>query len=203
MKKHLINTCSVALFSLHCLGASGPGAQAKDFQHLVVKEGMLVTTHGLKLTMKADAHYKVAKPKHRVATFKNGNTFEISLSAFISPKAAIMVHAESDANAKGAANYSNKPKVNWPNDTFRSNGPACIEVAKEDVAHEHDLAWLRTNGFEPSGKLLFSQYFSTTNDFNHEIVLSLIIPVKSCQDDAAQKMALQAVKQSIEVDPMN
>lgn len=195
MKNSIKTTCTALLLAAFSNLAT---ANNTNFQHLVIEDDALKSTHGLKYKIQADKPFKLIKPKHRKTTFtSNNNTFEISLSAFISPKATIMIHAETDANATGSANYTNKPLANWPNKSFRSSGPACITVPKEEVKNEHDLSWLRSNGFEPSGNLMFAQYFATTDDFNHEVVVSVIVPVPSCKNPNEQTKALEKVQRAL------
>ena len=53
-----------------------------------------------------------------------------------------------------------------------------------EVEGEHDLQWLHNNGFEPTGTILFGQYFATTVDKNAEIVISIMQHVPSCDDES-------------------
>ena len=140
--------------------------------------------------MEATSEFIIVNPKHRTAIF-NDVPYEVSLSAFISNPVAVMVHAERVADASGASDYSDKSLVKWPNENFRSDGPVCMALPYDAIEGEHDLEWLRKNGFEPSGNILFSQYFLTTEDFNDEIVISMILHVNDCKNNLANMELLQ------------
>ena len=168
--------------------------KAKDNFEYLSKDGhQIITLHRLKYKMEATSEFTILKPKHRTAIFK-GVPYEISLSAFISNHIAVMVHAERVADASGASDYSDKNLVKWPNEKFRSDGAECMALPYDAIQGEHDLEWLRENGFEPSGNILFSQYFLTTEDFNDEIVISIILHVNDCNNNVANMELLQKIQ---------
>jgi len=121
-----------------------------------------------------------AGPTHRSDRFGE-NPYEISLGALLSEDGVVMIHAERVVNQSGASNYEDKTVSDWPDDSFRSDGAVCFDVPASEIEGEHDLEWLRDNGFDPSGTLVFAQYFATTADFNDEIVISLLARVDSCE----------------------
>lgn len=166
---------------------------ASEFEYLRLDERSLVVTHSLALRFDMPAQYTVHPPTHRAATFNNV-PFEISLSAFVSPLETIMVHAEQVADGSGAANYDRFPPSNWPITEFRSPGPASQEVPASVVAEEHDLLWLRERGFEPSGSIWMEQHFLSGNDYNDEIVVTLLIRGLDCEDGTEAVNRLTALK---------
>ena len=173
-------------------------AQSK-FKYLVIEETALRTTHGLPTKISMDGKHTISPPIHRTDTF-NDNPYEISLSAFLDDKVAIMIHSERVASGNGASNYSNLPLANWPLEGFRSTGAECMILAHKDADGEHDLEWLRSNGFEPTGTIIFSQYFKSTLDFNDEIVVSIILHVKNCENEAGNLKSLEKIKSRLHME---
>jgi hypothetical protein len=171
-----------------------PGAHAEN-AHLVAIDGGFRTTHGLSYTLTSD-QLLATGPTHRTDQFGD-NPYEISLAAFVSEKGAVMIHAERVVDQSGASNYENKPRTNWPDGSFRSDGAICIEVPVAEIEGEHDLEWLRDRGFEPSGTLAYAQYFATTRDFNDEIVITLLARVASCEPGLDQGNALAPLTESV------
>ena len=146
-----------------CFALLSPAAFA-EHTHLEAIDGGFKTTHGLKYTITSDQ--LVAKgPTHRTAQF--GDTpYEVSLAALLSESGAVMIHAERVANQSGASNYENLARSDWPNDSFRIDKATCIDVPASEVESEHDLKWLRENGIEPSGSVVFVQDYATTDPRN-------------------------------------
>jgi hypothetical protein len=175
-----------------------PGAYAEN-AHLVAVEGGFRTTHGLSYTLTSD-HLAAIGPKHRADQFGE-NPYEISLAAFFSENGVVMIHAERVVNQSGASNYEDKQLSDWPDGSFRSDGFTCIEVPATEIEGEHDLEWLRDNGFEPSGTLAFAQYFATTADYNDEIVVTLLARLASCGPDQDLDGALAALKAGVVITP--
>jgi hypothetical protein len=171
-----------------------PGAYAEN-AHLVTIDGGFRTTQGLSYTITSDQLIATG-PKHRTDQF-GGNPYEISLAAFLSENGVVMIHAERVVNQSGASNYEDKPLSDWPDGSFRSDGATCIEVPATEIEGEHDLEWLRDKGFEPSGTLAYAQYFATTRDFNHEIVITLLARVASCGPGLDLGAALSTLKEAV------
>ncbi|MFZ8977512.1 MAG: hypothetical protein ACO2Y9_10460 [Pseudohongiellaceae bacterium] len=163
-----------------------------DTAHLISVDGGFRTTHGLSYTITSD-QMVATKPKHRTDRFGE-NPYEISLGALMSEAGVVMIHAERVANQSGASNYEDKPPSDWPDHSFRSDAAVCIDVPASEIEGEHDLEWLQDNGFEPSGKLAYAQYFATTPDFNDEIVITLLAPVSSCGPHIDPATALARLK---------
>jgi hypothetical protein len=163
--------------------------------HLVAIDGGFRTTHGLSYTM-ASEQLRATGPKHRNDQFGD-NPYEISLAAFFSQTGVVMIHAERVANQSGASNYEDKAGSDWPDDSFRSDGATCIEVPAAGIEGEHDLEWLRDNGFEPSGTLAYAQYFATTADFNDEIVITLLARMTSCAPEQDPDAALAPLRDAV------
>jgi hypothetical protein len=169
--------------------------------HLVAIDGGFRTTHGLSYTISSD-QMVATRPKHRADRF--GDTpYEISLGALISETGVVMIHAERVANQNGASNYENKPRSDWPDNSFRSDGAVCLDLPASEVEGEHDLEWLRNNGFEPSGPLAYAQYFATTRDFNDEIVITLLARVASCGPDIDPAAAHAHLKAGVVITPVD
>ena len=183
-----------------CFTLLSPAAFA-EHTHLEAIAGGFKTTHGLKYTITSDQ--LVAKgPMHRTARFGDA-PYEISPAALLSENGAVMIHAERVANQSGASNYENLARSDWPNDSFRIDRATCIEVPASEVESEHDLKWLRENGFEPSGSVVFVQYYATTDDFNDEIVVTLLSRVESCGPDVDPVKELRPLKESVVIERAN
>ena len=164
--------------------SKGSSPSELDFAFISVSGDRIQTLHDLKYAVSMAEGFRVTEPKNRIDHF--GDTpYKISLAAFTNPASALMIHAEEVADSSGASDYSHLPVATWPNEEFRSGGPLCIDVPAEEVDGEHDLLFLRQNGFEPSGSMVFAQYFATTADMNSEIVISLLHRVASCDDSPA------------------
>lgn len=166
-------------------GESGEAAKpGPDFGFLSVSDGRVHTLHALRYSVSVSGDFEITEPENRVDHFNNV-PYRISLAAFVSDDRALMLHAEEVADSSGASDYGHLPAATWPNDTFRSGGPVCLQIPAAEVEGEHDLSWLRQNGFEPSGSLLYAQYFATTADMNTELVISLLQQVASCDEASA------------------
>ena len=149
---------------------------------LLVGPGAIETVHGLRYSFSMSHAVNIIGPDHRADTF-NGVPFAISRAAFVDDDFGIMIHAETVADGSGASNYDNLPAAEWPDGNFRSGGPVCFELAAEDIEGEDDPEWLVANGFDPTGILLFGQYFATTADYNDEIVVSVMVKGETCDDE--------------------
>ena len=169
-----------------------------DFNYLSVSDGRIQIVHGINYDLAAADGFKAVEPKNRVDNF-DGTPYKISLGAFIGDDSALMIHAETVADLSGASDYSNLPLADWPNEDFRSGGHVCLEVPEEAMEGEHDLLWLRENGFDPEGTLLFGQYFATTADMNTEVVLSILLKLSSCDDEAANAEVIRDFQAKIAV----
>ncbi len=187
----LLQILAVALFLSACSDkaddtdyADHVVAPAVDFNYISVSNGRIRTLHEIGYEVDLTDGFHVTKPKNRVDQF-DGTPYKISLAAFIGKNSAVMIHAETVADLSGASDYSDLPQAEWPDRTFRSSGHACLEIPADEVEGEHDLLWLQSHGFEPTGTLLFGQYFATTADNNAEIVISILAHVSSCDDESA------------------
>lgn len=156
-------------------------ASVIDFAYISVSDGRVHTLHDLKYVVSMNADFEVIPPTSRVARF-NSTPYRISLAAFIDDDSSLMIHAEEVADSSGASDYSHLAPTDWPDATFRSSGPDCLEIPGEEVDEEHDLLWLRHNGFEPSGSFVYAQYYATTDDMNSELVISILQRVVSCAE---------------------
>lgn len=172
-------------------------AAVAETTHLVTTAGGFKTTHGLSYTITSDQ--MIAKgPKHRTDQFGE-NPYEISLGALFSDDGVVMVHAERVANQSGASNYQDLVRSKWPDNSFRFSGATCIEVSAAEIEGEHDLEWLRNNGFEPTGPMVFVQYYATTDDFNDEIVITLLARVDACTPDLEPSEKLAPLRESVAI----
>ncbi len=160
-----------------------------DFTYISVSNGRIRTLHQLEYEIAVAGDFSITEPKSRVDVF--GHTpYRISLAAFIGDDRALMIHAEEVADLSGASDYSHLSMAEWPDKTFRSSDPSCLHIPPEEVEGEHDLQWLRQNGFEPSGNILYAQYFATTADMNTEIVITMLQHVGSCDDESDNLMTI-------------
>lgn len=169
-----------------------------DFNYISVSDNRIQTLHDIQFEISASVGFRATEPKNRVDEF-HGTPYKISLAALIDDNSALMIHAETVADLSGASDYGNLPQANWPDESFRSDGPQCMEIPAEAIEGEHDLEWLRDNGFEPSGTLVFAQYFATTADKNSEIVLSLLVHVASCGDASESAKVVEDFQAKISV----
>jgi hypothetical protein len=160
-----------------------------DFNYISVSNGSVRTLHDLTYEITVAGDFSITEPKSRVEVFDN-TPYRISMAAFIRADRALMIHAEEVANSSGASDYSHLSLADWPDKTFRSSDPGCLHIPPEEVEGEHDLQWLRQNGFEPSGNILYAQYFATTADKNTEIVISMLQRVGSCDDESDNLMTI-------------
>jgi hypothetical protein len=69
-----------------------------------------------------------------------------------------------------------------------------MEVPPEAIEGEHDLEWLVKNEFDPTGTVLFAQYFTSSADNNAEIVVCIIHHVDACEDVAANQSAVDNIQ---------
>ncbi|WP_203291111.1 hypothetical protein [Maricaulis parjimensis] len=168
-------------YALAALILTASPALAQDFPYLTRVENGFEAQHTLRLRFEADESWRAAEPVDRAARF-NDVPFEITLSAFLRPDAAIMVHAEHVADLSGASNYDRFPETAWPTPGFRGEGLRCHDIPSDVVEGEHDLAWLRDNGFNPAGSMWIEQHFLSGNAYNDEIVISLITRGASCDE---------------------
>jgi len=171
-------------------------AQAQDFAYLTRSGEALVSHHTLAYRFEAGDGWTVHDTTHRSARF-NDVPFDISLSAFTRTDAAMMIHAEHVADLSGASNYDRFPETNWPVAGFRGEGRRCHDIPEDVVAGEHDLAWLRARGFEPSGPVWMEQHFLSGNDYNDEIVVSLIVRGESCEAGDRPDAVFDAMHQAL------
>jgi hypothetical protein len=181
-----------------CALSAAAAALAQDApEFLAVTDGNRIRTlHTLPLEMQAPADLPFFGPTHRSATF-NAVPFDISLGAFLDNSRVIMVHAEQVADGSGAANYTRFPATDWPLSGFRDKPLFCFDLTADDVAVEHDLSWLRDHGFDPVGPIWLDQYFLSDDDFNNEVVISLIVRAEDCETEPAA--ALSALRRSLSV----
>jgi hypothetical protein len=180
------------------LGSAHGEANEPELSLLGFDRGVLITTHRLAYRIEASETFTRAVPKHRRAVF-NDVPFEISLAAFIRDDGAVMIHAERVADGSGASDYTHFPEADWPDGRFRLKPPECLELPPEAIDGEHDLEWLRDNGFLASGTLHLEQYFASTADFNEELVISFLLKVDSCDDQAANRSAVEALRADLAV----
>jgi hypothetical protein len=180
------------------LSFQGGDAQAPEFSFLAVVDGTLITTYRLGYRIEPAETFTRSGPTHRRAIF-NDVPFEISLAAFIRQRGVVMIHAERVADGSGASDYTHFPEADWPDGRFRLKPPECFVLPPESIEGEHDLKWLQDNGFKPSGTLHLAQYFASTDDFNEELVISFLLKVDSCDDEAANGKALEALRADISV----
>ena len=171
---------------------------APEFEYLRLQDRALVVTHSLASQFEMPVDFTAHPVTHRTARF-NEVPFEISLSAFVSVQETIMIHAEHVADGSGASNYDRFPTSDWPQTGYRSPGANCQTVPASVVAEEHDLAWLRERGFEPSGEIWLEQHFLSGNSYNDEIVVTLLVKGPACEDENGAATRLAALRARLSV----
>ena len=175
------------------------GAGVGDKEWLLKAHGArLSTLHSLPYQIKGSDDFRLKGPKHRRDIF-NEVPYAISLAAFVGEDAALMVHAERVDDGSGASNYDNLDEAGWPDRQFRSSGAECITLEEGDAAGEHDLEWLKANGFDPVGTLLFQQYFASSSDYNDEVVLSFLARVPECGDADSRESTISALQSQFSI----
>ena len=199
MKK---NVSISMLIALSATIANASQADDAGFVYIATTAEGMRTLHELKYEFAMQGDYVVTGAKNREDVF-NGTPYKISLAAFISDSTAIMIHAETVADRSGTSDYSNLPSVDWPDSSFRSSGYDCMEVPPEAIEGEHDLEWLVANNFQPSGTVLLAQYFTSSDDNNAEIVVSIIHHVESCDNEARNLASLNMIKEQATIAAIN
>ena len=179
--------------TLACASADGPETA---FSYLDTGPAYIQSTNGLDVRVEAEG-MRLVSPTDRVDEF-NGHPYEISLGALVSGDVAVLVHAERVADASGASDYSDLPVAEWPGASFRTR-QFCVVLAPEDLEGEHDLEWLRDQGFDPAGSLLLDQAFLTSADHNNEVVVSIAIRGVDCANNEAIRAALAAARARVRV----
>lgn len=192
---------AAAISALTALSVSfALASEPEEFAYLAANGGTLTVLHTLSMSFSADESYTLSGPRHRTAEF-NEVPFEISLAAYLQDDRAIMVHAEHVADLSGAANYDRFPVTDWPAPGFRGEGQRCHEIPAEIVEGEHDLKWLRDHGLEPSGPVWMEQHFLSGNEYNDEVVISLILKSDTCENSAEAGTSFQAMRDGLQVSP--
>lgn len=185
-------------FAIAMLAAACVTAPRDEVAFIRASPDAIETTHALRYEVRA-AGFRVAGPTHRVDSFE-GHPYEISLAALIEGERAVLVHAERVADGSGASDYRELPPTGWPTAEFRRRA-MCVTLSAEDIAGEHDLEWLRDNGFDPVGVLALEQSFVTTDDHNAEVVVTLAAKVADCEettvsvafDDLRNRLSVRAL----------
>lgn len=189
--------CSCSSETVGTAETSEP-SPSDEFNYISVSDGRINTVHGIDYEVTAPDGFVATDPVDRENNF-DGTPYKISLAAIIGEESALMIHAETVADLSGASDYSNLPEAVWPDGNFRSRGHLCMEVPPEAIEGEHDLEWLQNNGFDPVGPILLEQFFATTADMNKEVVLSILIKMPACDDEAANENAISKFQAEVSV----
>ena len=163
---------------------------------LTVNKDVLVARGAIAARVSARG-FTVIAPEHRDARFSN-HPWRVSLGAMVAGNEAVMVHVERVIDGSGASNYSKLATSDWPWPGAHMR-EMCAEVNPADVDEEHDLAYLRDRGWDPSGSIALEQHFITTDDHNQEIVVSLLIRSVHCDDKAELHVALDKLRAKVSV----
>ena len=175
-----------------CAATGGADPARPPFQYLEAVGSHIDTRHAIPLRVRTGTAFRATAVSNREAVF-GGHPYQVSLAALISPDGAVMVHAERAADSSGASNYDNLPAADWPDARFRLRS-MCAVIDRATIAEEHDLAFLDRNGWNPEGALALEQYLATTSDHNQEVVVSLVVRVPSCEDDATVAARLRRLR---------
>ncbi len=158
-----------------------PGGQTK-FNYLKIKGTKAETTHSLKYKFKVDKSYKFLAKTNYQPTF-GGIGFNVSLAAFAANDRFIMIHAETHTDGSGGLDYSKLRPDRLDGLNFTSK-EQCAELDPVDINEEHDLRFLKENGFDPSPAVYIKQYFATSVDGTSEIVFTYGIRLANCKGEA-------------------
>ena len=186
----------VAAASLAACAAVQP--PSGGFAHLVGRGNSIATTHGVPLTVRVTPDLRRVNATHRVADF-SGHPYQVSLAGFLGRDEAVMIHAERVTDGSGAANYDDLPRAGWPSADFGQR-EYCTAITPEMIAEEHDLQWLATSGWDPAGTLAVRQYLRTSPAHDREVVLSLLVRISDCADEAARNVAFQTLQSKLRID---
>jgi hypothetical protein len=176
-----------------------PAEPAASFSFLATSGSAIVTRHSIPLRVEADPAFRVTAPSDRVARFDE-HPYQVSLAALLGEREAVMVHAERVADSSGASNYDSLPAADWPDSRFRLRS-MCAPIDAASVDQEHDLGFLRRNGWNPEGQLALEQYLATTPDHNQEVVISLVVHVSDCGRTQEVESALRTLRSKVRVTP--
>ncbi len=153
-----------------------------DFAYLQFDDAGLTSVHGLPVIVKSPDGFRAVGPVNRVAEF-NDRPFNISLAAYLGDESFVMVHAERLADESGVLDYSDLEPAELSGRAFTSR-EMCAELSTEEVAEEHDIAFLNSNGFDPTPAVYLRQFFTTSEDGNAEVVVSFGLRLYNCNADS-------------------
>lgn len=191
--------------ALALIFGAGAGIARGDAAHapphnLHVAAHTVVTTNGLDHTLRMPRRFRIARPEHRKDSF-HGHPFQISLTAFLARDAALMVHAETVADGSGASNYDDLPQATLHGLSFHVRPDQCVDLRPAQLRGEHDLLWLRSHGFTPTGPIQIRQYLASSRDHNREIVLSFLLRVPDCLNRTRNRKHLRALIDQLDIAP--
>ena len=138
----------------------------------------LVSTHEIRVGIRQPSGFHAAGPIDHTPSF-SGHPYAVTLAAYLGDAAFLMLHAERVLDRSGASDYSKLQHYRLGNQDFRTR-VQCAALTPEDVAEEHDLKFLATNGFPPTPAIYLRQLFLTTDDHNAEVVITYGERVGSC-----------------------
>ena len=147
---------------------------------LTFKPHCLVSTHEIRVSIQQPQGFHAAGPIDHTPTF-SGHPYAVTLAAYLGDAAFLMVHAERVLDRSGASDYSKLENYRLGKQDFRTK-VQCAALTTEDVAGEHDLTFLATNGFPPTAAMYLRQLVLTTGDHNAEVVITYGERVASCKD---------------------
>jgi hypothetical protein len=185
--------CLIAFVIAVCVCAT---AEAAPRPLLVRHDGGFHSRNGLEVSISAFGMRPTATETRREVF--SAHPYVITLAGFIGERQAVLVHAEHVEDVSGASNYEDLPVAAWPERRFRQRD-ACTRLSESDIAGEHDLEWLRANGFDPRGPIVLAQSFLTTIDHNNEVVISVVVKGVDCADNDAVLTALARVRENVRV----
>lgn len=164
-----------------CLLVSFCSNKNESFSFLKFKNNRLHASHEIPLAVEvADGYYKAGPINHH--PIFNNHPFKVSLAAFVGDSSFIMVHAEKLVDNSGTLDYSDLDSTKFKGFAFVMRNQ-CAELTDEIIDEEHDLSFLKRNGFDLRPAVYLRQFLTTTDDGNSEVVLSYGKRVNSCADD--------------------
>ncbi len=141
-----------------------------SFNYLNIDGQILQTGHKLKYEIKVGDPYSFLGKVNHQPVF-NGKGFNVSVAAFSGKDSFLMVHAEMHTDGSGGLDYGNLQPDALSGIKFTSK-EQCAELDLADISAEHDLNFLKVNGFDPFPAIYIKQYFTTSKDGTSEIVIT-------------------------------
>lgn len=163
------------------LGMISVKSNQSSFDYLKIAGHKVETTHRLKYMLKVARAYAFLGETNYQPTF-DGKGFNVSLAAFAGKDSFVMIHAETHTDGSGGLDYSKLQPDTFSGIKFTSK-EECAELDQTDIDGEHDLRFLKDNGFNPFPAVYIKQYFTTSADGSSELVITYGKRIRSCKSE--------------------